>query len=93
MSKSQLRKTAYEYIKGKINKLHGFSCDADHPSTVSLNELMLLKEGLADPSGELVALLKQLLKGSVTEADIDTLLSHFSNIRQTKATKAIGRSY
>jgi hypothetical protein len=74
MSKSQLRKTAYEYIKEQIGKLHGFSYDADHPPTISLNELMLLKEGLADPSGELVALLKQLLKGSVTEADIDAHL-------------------
>jgi hypothetical protein len=35
---------------------------------------MLLKEGLADPSDELVALLKQLLKSSVTEADIDAHL-------------------
>jgi hypothetical protein len=35
---------------------------------------MLLKEGLADPSDTLVALLKQLLKGSVTEAEIDTHL-------------------
>jgi len=74
MSKSQLRKTAYEYIRGEIGKLHWFSYDADHPSTITLNELMLLKEGLADPSTELVALLKQLLKGSVTEAEIDAHL-------------------
>ena len=74
MSKSQLRKTAYKYVKGKISKLHGFSHDAGHPSTISLNELMLLKEGHADPSGELVALLKQLLKSSVTEADINAHL-------------------
>jgi len=74
MPKSQLRKTAYEYIKGQIGKLHGFSYDTDHPSTIPLNELMLLKEGLADPSTELVALLKQLLKGSVTEAEIDAHL-------------------
>jgi len=74
MSKSQLRKTAYEYIKGQIGKLHGFSYDTGHPSTISLNELMLLKEGLADPSGELVALFKQLLKGSVNEAGIDAHL-------------------
>ena len=74
MSNSQLRKAAYEYIKEKISKLHGSSHDAGHPSTISLNELMLLKEGHADPSGELVTLLKQLLKGSVNEADIDAHL-------------------
>jgi hypothetical protein len=74
MSKRQLRKAAYEYIKEKISKLHGFSHDAGHPSSISLNELMLLKEGHVDPSGELVSLLKQLLKGSATEADIDAHL-------------------
>ena len=74
MSKSQLRKTAYEYIRGEISKLNWFSYDADHPSIIPLNELMLLKEGLADPSAELVASLKQLLKGSVTEVEIDAYL-------------------
>ena len=74
MSKSQLRKTAYEYIKGKIGGLHELSHDADHPSTIPLNELMLLKEGIADPSAELVTSLKQLLRGSVTETEIDAHL-------------------
>ena len=74
MPKSQLRKTVYEYIKGEIGKLHWFSYDADLPSTIPLNELMLLKEGLADPSAELVASLKQLLMGSVTESEIDAHL-------------------
>ena len=32
------------------------------------------EEGLADPSAELVASLKQLLRGSVTEAEIDAHL-------------------
>jgi len=31
---------------------------------------MQIKEGLADPSAELVASLKQLLRGSVVEAEI-----------------------
>ncbi len=74
MSESQLRKTAYEYIKGKISRHHGFSYDVDHPSTILLYELMLLKEGLADPSAELVVSLKRLLRGSVTEAEIDAHL-------------------
>jgi hypothetical protein len=74
MSKSQIRKTAYAYIKGQIGNPHGFPQSAVHPPIIPLNELMLLKEGLADPSAELVASLKQLLRGSVTEADIDTHL-------------------
>ncbi|MBM3143272.1 MAG: hypothetical protein FJ005_09590 [Chloroflexi bacterium] len=74
MSKSQLRKEAYEYIKRQIGKLHGFPHDANYPSAIPLNELVLLKDGLADPPVELIALLKQLLKGSVTEAEIDAHL-------------------
>ncbi|MFC2052412.1 hypothetical protein ACFLT4_06765 [Chloroflexota bacterium] len=74
MSKSQLHKTAYEYIKGNIGKLHGFSYDIDYPSPIPLSELKLLKEGFTHPSPGLVALLKQLLRGSVTEAEIDASL-------------------
>ena len=74
MSKSQLRKIAYEYIRGQIDKPQWSSYDVDHPSTIPLSELMLLREGLADPSAELVALVKQLLRGSVTEAEIDAHL-------------------
>ena len=74
MSKSQLRKTAYGYIQGEISRLHGLSRNIDHASAIPLDELILLKDGLSDPSAELVASLKQLLKGSVSEAEIDTHL-------------------
>ncbi len=74
MSKSQLRKTAYEYIRGKMGKLHRFSSDADYPLTIPLNELMLLKESLADPSVVLVAAFKRLFRGTVTEAESDAHL-------------------
>jgi hypothetical protein len=74
MPKNQLRKTAYNYIKEKTSKLNAYSNNIDHQSIVSLDELILLKEGLADPSAKLVALLKQLLKGTATEAEIDTYL-------------------
>jgi hypothetical protein len=74
MSKTQVRKTAYPYIKGQIGNPHGFHQDAVHPPIIPLNELLLLKEGLADPSVELVASLNKLLGGYVTEADIGTHL-------------------
>ena len=74
MPKSQLRKTAYKYIKGQLSKIHGCSHDVEPTSIIPLDELMLLKEGLADPSAELIASLKQLLTGSVTEAEIDAHL-------------------
>jgi hypothetical protein len=74
MSKSQLRKTAYEYIKDQINRIHDPYDESGHLPIVPLNELMLLKEGIADPSVELVASLKRLLKGLVPEAEIDVHL-------------------
>ena len=74
MSKSQLRKTAYKYITGQLSKLNGCSYDVEHPLIIPLNELMLLREGLADPSAELVALLKQLFKGASTDAEIEAHL-------------------
>jgi hypothetical protein len=74
MLKIQLRKTAYEYVKGQIGNLHGLSHSASQLTIIPLNDLVLLKEGLADPSDALVTLLKQLLKGTVTEAEID---AHF----------------
>jgi hypothetical protein len=74
MSKSQLRKMACKYIKGQIGKFHGLSVHADYSPVIPLDELMLLKEGLADPSTELVASLKQLTQGSISEAEIDAHL-------------------
>jgi hypothetical protein len=74
VSKSQLRKTAYKYIKGQLSKLHGRRYDGDPTIIVALDELILLKEGLTDPSAELVASLKQLFLGISTEAEIDARL-------------------
>ena len=74
MLKSQLRKTAYEYIKEQLSRLHRCSYDVEGQLIVPLDELMLLKEGLADPSAELVALLKHLFKGTFTDAEIEAHL-------------------
>jgi len=82
MLRKQDRKEAYEYIREHIVRLHGFSIDSEHSPVVPLNELMLLKEGLIDPSAELVTSLKLLLRGSVTEADIDAhLVMPFQQLR------------
>ena len=74
MSRKQLRKKAYKYVLEELSSLPPRSSDLGSPLNISLNELMLLKEGLADPSAELVASLKQLFRGSVTEAEIDANL-------------------
>jgi hypothetical protein len=90
MSKSQLRKKAYKYIEQVLSKLHHTSSPADLPSIVPLEELMSLKEGQADPSVELVAALKQLLKGSVAESEIDThLVTPFQRIVADRGDRVI----
>jgi hypothetical protein len=74
MPKRQLRKTAYEYIKTQIGQRRGVISDDDFALTLPLDELMLLKEGQADPSSELVISIKQILRGSITEAEIEAHL-------------------
>lgn len=63
-------------------RIHGLPINSEHSSVIPLHELMLLKDGLADPSPELVSSLKQFLKGSVTEAEIDAhLVTPFQQLR------------
>ena len=82
MSKSQHRKKAYQYIEQVLGRLHHNSSAAELRVAVPLEELMYLKEGQADPSTELVAALKQLLRGSVPESEIDAhLVMPFQHLR------------
>ncbi len=74
MSKCDLRKEAYRYIQERLSKLSVSSYDTEQNLSFPLDELMRLKEGVADPSVVLVAALKQLFKGTVTEAEIDAYL-------------------
>jgi hypothetical protein len=72
--RSDLRKEAYSYI---LRILNGLSVNADEKrgeAPLSLDELRLIKEGTADPSAALVALIKSLLCGTVSEAEIEAHL-------------------
>ena len=77
-TRGKSRKIAYQYIvkqSKKLNlKLSLTSDDALKDVNISLNELIRLKEGLDDPSPELVRTLKKLLLGVVSEAEIDKYL-------------------
>ncbi len=74
MSKCDIRKEACKYIQKRLRKLPVGSCDVDQGLSIPLDELTQLKEGVADPSVVLVATLKQLFRGTVTEAEIDAHL-------------------
>jgi hypothetical protein len=74
MSRRQLRVTAYEYIKAQISKYHGNARYADLSVIVPLDDIESLKEGIADPSAELVASLKQLLTNISVEEEFEAHL-------------------
>ncbi len=82
MSEYEIRQKAYQYILGKIASLPASPGNAGQPPSISLDELLLIKQGLADPSTELVVSLKQLLRGSIPETEIDEyLIAPFSKNR------------
>ncbi len=77
-TRGESRKIAYQYIveqsKKPNLKLSPTSEEVIKDVNISLNELIRLKEGLDDPSPELVRALKKLLLGVVSEAEIDKYL-------------------
>ena len=74
MTKSELRQEAYKFVIEKLNKPSTPVSDPDVHSPLPLDELLLLKEGKSDPSPALVTLLRELLKGKATDAEIDAYL-------------------
>jgi hypothetical protein len=83
VSRIERRKQAYQFILDKIKKLEAEFCyKTDKPdegnNIIPLAELNKLKEGIADPSMELVTILKKLLRPVASEVEIeDNLLIPF----------------
>jgi hypothetical protein len=76
----RIRKEAYHYIVEQLNTLHAEVTRTGWMESVPLEELRLLKEGQADPSATLVALLKDQFKGLVNDLEIDShLVEPFNN--------------
>ncbi|MCK4696667.1 MAG: hypothetical protein KAT53_00015 [Dehalococcoidia bacterium] len=77
-TRGESRKIAYQYIVKQSKKLNlRLSLTSDEvlkDINISLNELIKLKEGLDDPSPELVQALKKLLLGVATVVEIDKYL-------------------
>ena len=77
-TRGESRKIAYQYIVKQSKKLNiKLSLTSDEvlkDINISLNELIRLKEGLDDPSPELIRVLKKLLLGIVSEAEIGKYL-------------------
>ncbi len=77
-TRGENREIAYQFIVEQSKKLNiKLSLTSDEVLkniNISLNELIRLKEGLDDPSPELIRALKKLLLGIVSEAEIDKYL-------------------
>ncbi len=74
VARSKLRKEAYQYILLLLGKLPSTTRSDDSQHFIPLEELRLIKEGLADPSAALVILLKELLQGTVSDVTVDSHL-------------------
>ncbi len=74
MSNSQLRKEAYQFVPEILEQPSIRSYDSDSSVTIPLDELMLIKDGLADPSVTLVGSLRRMFKGTTTESEINIRL-------------------
>jgi hypothetical protein len=72
--RSDLRKEAYHYILQILGNLSVSNNEENGKACIPLEELRLIKEGLADPSPSLVALLKSMLGKTVSKSAIDSHL-------------------
>jgi hypothetical protein len=78
--RSELRKEAYAYFLNLLNELPAEEGNKEWLECVSLDELRLVKEGKADPSPSLVALIKEILNGTISDEVIDShLVTPFKN--------------
>jgi hypothetical protein len=69
-----LRKEAYQYILLKLSNLPASAGGKNWLQSISLEEILLLKEGIADPSESLVALVKDLVGDTVSDLEIQAHL-------------------
>jgi len=73
-ARSDLRKEAYHYILQILGDVSVNDNEESRIVCIPLEELRLIKEGIADPSPDLVALLKSMLRNTVSESVIDSHL-------------------
>lgn len=73
-SRSALRREAYKYILERLSKLGISYGDIDSLPNIPLDEIRLVKEGIADPSLALVTALKRLMRGIIHEREIEDYL-------------------
>jgi hypothetical protein len=80
-ARSDLRKEAYHYILQILGDISVNDNEESRIVCIPLEELRLIKAGIADPSPDLVTLLKSMLCNTVSESVIDShLVTPFENL-------------
>jgi hypothetical protein len=74
VTRSELRMEAYRYILQVLKSVPAVADNRNWIQFIPLEELRLIKEGIADPSPALVALLKDLLQGTINDDILNTYL-------------------
>ncbi|MDD4859516.1 MAG: hypothetical protein PHR56_04860 [Dehalococcoidales bacterium] len=70
----EARRSAYQYICDRLSTIPPGIQSAAADLIVPLEDLELLRQGAADPSPEMVALVKRILCPAASEAEIETHL-------------------
>jgi hypothetical protein len=82
VARSELRKEAYKYVLFLLSYSPDNMENNNSDQFIPLDELKLVKEGIADPSPALVALLKQILQGAISDSTIEShLVTPFQNYK------------
>lgn len=77
-NRPNIRKSAYHYICDRLSRIPPGLASSKENLIIPLDDLRLLREGLADPSPEMVALIKQILCPAISESEIaDYLVNPF----------------
>ncbi|MDD5083197.1 MAG: hypothetical protein PHU08_07500 [Dehalococcoidales bacterium] len=75
LNRSDARKSAYHYICDRLSRIPPGIVDTKQDFVIPMDDLSLLKEGLADPTPEMVTLIKQILSPvRINEAEIEAYL-------------------
>ncbi len=73
-ARNELRKEAYRYVLQVLSNLPAEAGNDNWIHFIPLDELRLLKEGIADPSPALISLLKEMLHNSISDTTVDAHL-------------------
>jgi hypothetical protein len=73
-TRNELRKEAYKFTLELLRKIPTVETEDGQEFELSLDELRLLKEGIEDPSQDLVSALKYLSKDIISKDEIDRYL-------------------